>query len=218
MQEALEYLKKKFDLNLDQRRMPIEIPDVGRDDLVGWVGELGFKTGVEVGVEYGLFSETICKMNPQMKLYAVDPWKIYEGYRGYKKKDRVERVYKYAKRRLDKLGNCEIIREFSNLVAPRFEDESLDFIYIDGNHELPYLTQDLVSWVRKIRIGGIVAGHDYGKPKRFRSKIHTYYVVNMYAQAYNIRPWFILGQRHASPGDIRDKSLSWMWVKTHNFC
>jgi glycosyltransferase involved in cell wall biosynthesis len=42
-----------------------------------------------------------------------------------------------------------------------FADESLDFVYIDGNHQLKYVVEDIVEWTKKIKKGGIIAGHDY---------------------------------------------------------
>jgi hypothetical protein len=32
-----------------------------------------------------------------------------------------------------------------------FEDDSLDFVYIDGNHEFPYVAEDLFHWSKKVR-------------------------------------------------------------------
>lgn len=217
--QALNYLAKKFNLNLNQRYLPIEIPSVRRDDLVDWIREFNFKVGVEIGTERGFFAETICEFNPQIKLYVVDPWEAYKGYRDYTDKDKlVNEIYKYAKRRLEPIKNCEIIKDFSMEAIKRFKDNSLDFVYIDGNHELPFVLHDILYWARKVKKGGIISGHDYTKLKRFHSKNHTVYAVNMYVQAYRIRPWFLLGEKHGDKNDVRDKSLSWMWVKTHDYC
>lgn len=215
---ALDYLAEKFNLDLDPRRLPIEIPDVGRDDLIGWIRDLDFKVGVEIGVERGFYAEMICKFNPQLKLYAIDPWNAYEGYRDHTNQEGLERLYGYAKRRLEPMENCEIIKDFSMEAVKKFDDDSVDFVYIDGNHELPYLINDIIQWSRKVKLGGIVAGHDYYKSKRFDTKNHTFYAVNMYIQSYRIKPWFLLGERWGEPGLIRDKALSWLWVKVHDYC
>ena len=42
-----------------------------------------------------------------------------------------------------------------------FEDKSLDFVFIDASHEYEDVKNDIVSWLPKIKHGGILAGHDY---------------------------------------------------------
>lgn len=42
-----------------------------------------------------------------------------------------------------------------------FEDQSLDFIYIDARHEYKYVSKDLEWWLPKLKPGGIIAGHDF---------------------------------------------------------
>jgi predicted O-methyltransferase YrrM len=42
-----------------------------------------------------------------------------------------------------------------------FKDESLDFVFIDGNHQYSYVLEDITEWSKKVRSGGIVSGHDY---------------------------------------------------------
>ena len=43
--------------------------------------------------------------------------------------------------------------------------------------------------------------------------IHVKQVVIAYTDAYFIKPWFVLGAYEEIPGQIRDNSRSWMWVK-----
>ena len=43
-----------------------------------------------------------------------------------------------------------------------FEDESLDFVYIDGYaHTGEDGGKTIYSWASKVRVGGVLAGHDY---------------------------------------------------------
>ena len=211
---TLEYILKKFNITLGRRRtpMPIEIPNYGRDNLASLFYELGFKTGVEIGVESGTYSETLLKNNPGLRLFSIDPWKAYSDFRDYTKQDKLDDLYQEAKRRL-KPYNCEIIRKFSLKAVKDFADNSLDFVYIDGNHSFLNITSDIVEWSKKIRVGGIISGHDYAKHRRHMN-IHVKQVVIAYTDAYSIKPWFVLGSYEEIPGQIRDNSRSWMWVKT----
>jgi hypothetical protein len=56
-----------------------------------------------------------------------------------------------------------MIRSDSVNGAELFNDESLDFIYIDANHKYEFVKQDMETWFPKLRNGGIFAGHDYLK-------------------------------------------------------
>jgi len=41
------------------------------------------------------------------------------------------------------------------------DDDSLSFVYLDGNHTYEAVRQDIHSWYRKVQPGGIIGGHDY---------------------------------------------------------
>ena len=81
-----------------------------------------------------------------------------------------------------------------------FKPSSLDFVFIDGNHDFEYIVNDIISWMKIVRPEGILCGHDFGNP------FHVKYAVQAYAEAYKISPWFILHSRRTID--------SWMWVKT----
>lgn len=43
-----------------------------------------------------------------------------------------------------------------------FEDNSIDFVYIDASHEYEYVKKDIDIWSEKVKPGGIISGHDWG--------------------------------------------------------
>ena len=43
-------------------------------------------------------------------------------------------------------------------------DRSIDYCFIDGNHEAPMVDEDIKNCLMKVRIGGLVTGHDHGNP------------------------------------------------------
>lgn len=211
--ETLDYIVGKYSLNLDVRRMPIQIPNVGRDDLAALFAELDFRAGAEIGVAQGLYNEILCKENPQAKIYGIDPWLAYEDYRDYTSQRKLTGFYEATEVRLVPYENYELVRKFSMEALDDFDDESLDFIYLDGNHTLPFIINDIIQWTKKVRVGGIVSGHDYRKSKRRVTQNHVVYAVNCYTQSYRIRPWFLLGRKAVTPTETRDTERSWMWVK-----
>ena len=45
--------------------------------------------------------------------------------------------------------------------AKKFEDESVQFVYIDALHTYDGVKKDLKLWYPKIKKGGFISGHDY---------------------------------------------------------
>lgn len=45
--------------------------------------------------------------------------------------------------------------------AKDFEDESIDFCFIDANHTYDYVIRDIQAYLPKMKPGGIMAGHDF---------------------------------------------------------
>lgn len=209
--DILDYVHKKYNIKRDV----VEIPNATREDLALLLHELSFKLGVEVGVADGKYSETLAATNPQMRLYGVDPYVPYRGYKDYTKDSTFERLMAEAHTRLDKYDNYEFIREFSVEASQDFEDGSLDFVYIDANHREPYVTQDIEAWAPKVKKGGIVAGDDYVRMKAEGGKDSDNWVVipaiTKYAKDRGIQ-LYIWGLEAKLPGLKRDTVRSWMFV------
>jgi len=208
---TLERIAELWPIDLSQPS-PIEIPNVGREDLAYLFNALHFVRGVEVGTERGLYAETLCKANKPLHLTCVDPWMPYHGYREHTSKEKLNDFYEEAQQRLAPY-NCSLLRLFSTAAAPSFKDDSLDFVYVDGNHSLLHVIQDLHAWVPKVRRGGIVAGHDFIRRKRTAYLMHVPAALAAYTEAYAIKPWFILGRKAIMDGEVRDTPRSWLWVK-----
>lgn len=62
-----------------------------------------------------------------------------------------------------KIKIVNIIQGYSLDVVNKYNDESIDFCYIDGSHEYDDVKKDILSYLPKIKKGGIIAGHDYNK-------------------------------------------------------
>jgi hypothetical protein len=191
---------------------PVEIPDCSRDDLPQLFLEMGFKVGAEIGVDRGEFSEVIAKSG--LKLYSVDPWFSYEDYEHTRGQDELNSLYERTKKRLAPYSNCTIVRKNSMDAAKDFEDGSLDFVYIDGNHQFKYVAEDICEWAKKVKVGGIICGHDYiyTDPRTQAGICHVIYVLNAYTKAYKIENWYLLGTKDRVEGEKRDRFRSWMFI------
>jgi hypothetical protein len=120
---------------------------------------------VEIGVAEGGFSFYLLDCWPGI-CYQVDPWaalSITEYQDGcnveqVEQERRFQLVCETAKKYN---GRAIPIRGFSADVAIGFADSFFDFVYIDANHKLEYIKEDLKVWYPKCKSGGIFAGHDY---------------------------------------------------------
>jgi SAM-dependent methyltransferase len=199
---------------LKQKGQPFEIPDSSRDDLPHFFVEMGYKVGVEIGVYKGEFSEKLCRAG--LNLYAIDPWLAYTGYGNPKDQAKFDLQYQETRQLLAPYPNCNLVRKTSMDAATDFPDGSLDFVYIDANHEFRYIAEDLSEWTKKVKPSGIVSGHDYFfvKTRPGRENWHVAQVLNAYLAAYNIPNWYLIGSKNAKVGEKRDKWRSWMFVKS----
>jgi len=199
------------------RKLPVEIPNVGREDLAKLFGAIGFTVGVEVGVKQGEYSAVLCQHNPVLRLTCVDAWQAYHGYDEHAEQAALDRFLVEAQDRLRPF-DCDFLRGFSVDAAATFDDGSLDFVYLDANHEFFHVAQDLTVWAPKVRVGGILAGHDFCKRMdqygTNRYRVHVAEVVTAYTQAFHVAPWFLLGRKAIVDGETRDRPRSWFWVKS----
>ena len=49
----------------------------------------------------------------------------------------------------------------SVVAANEFNKESIDFLFLDANHDYEYVIKDIEAWLPKISPHGIICGHDY---------------------------------------------------------
>ncbi len=166
-----------------------------RETLYELFGELGFKVGAEIGVRMGNNSAAILARVPDLKLYCIDPWNAY-----LRVSDSVQDVY--YDRCVRKLAgkNVELIKKTSMDAVGMFEDESLDFVYIDGRHNFSNVCEDIISYYPKLKKGSICSGHDFYA--FFDAGVIQ--AVEAFCMGNNIKQFFT----------TREKAPSWFFVKS----
>ena len=134
------------------------------------INDLAIKIGVEVGVAGGLHAMNLLNQSKLEKLYCIDPypddcyWDV--------EKDGNKR-YALAQTNLDKWikeGRAELIRKAGLGVVDDFEDNSIGFVYLDGDRSPNVYPKEMAQWLGKIKNGGILAGHDYKNKRTFTVK------------------------------------------------
>ena len=127
---------------------------------------------VEVGSWRGKSTSAMCvnlanrknEKDGRIDFYAVDTWL---GSPEHQKDLLVLTDTLYR----DFLVNIESVRGYvqplrmtSLEAAKLFEDESLDFVFLDADHRYEHVRDDIIAWLPKLKPGGMLAGDDYGNP------------------------------------------------------
>jgi hypothetical protein len=123
-------------------------------------GEL---VGVEVGVCLAHTTEAFAKgIKNLKKLYAVDNYPTFVDWDGSDwNKDRQDLMKKAAQEKmLAYKDKVEIHHVPSEEFVKTIEDESLDFVFIDGDHSFEAALKDFQNYYPKVKKGGIFGGHD----------------------------------------------------------
>jgi hypothetical protein len=204
---------------LELKGTPAFIPNCGRDDLPQFFVEMGYKVGAEIGVYKGEFTKKFLDVG--LKMYGVDPWTPYEEFDRMTeiRRTRLDFLYEHTKRYLEpylKTKQCELIKKTSMDALKDIPDESLDFVYIDGNHMFKYVAEDMCEWWKKIRKGGAMTGHDYTDTPALGRRwevIQVKFVVDGFTLANHISNWYVLGTEKKRHHEIRDRWRSWLIIK-----
>jgi hypothetical protein len=131
---------------------------------------------VEIGSYIGESTEIFagfCKT-----VYAIDPWS--DSWKVAESKENIEMISKIAPayfatpmtiieqmfdERMVKCPNIKKIKDFSDNAIINFKDGELDAIYIDSIHTYESTKRDINLWMPKVKLNGLIAGHDYFAPK-----------------------------------------------------
>jgi hypothetical protein len=222
MNSTFNYIINKYNITVG-RQYFIDIPQmIGSVSLAQLFAELNFTMGVEIGTDQGEFAEVLLKANPKLDLFCVDPWKAEAYDKGEQPESGEDQTffnkrYEDTQKRLKEYDSIKLMpprahiyRMTSLQALYYFPDNSVDFVYIDGNHDFLNVTQDMHYWLKKVRPGGILSGHDYVRYPSSKFN-HVKRVVQAYAPSYHLLPVFAVMQDQK--GLRRDRFRSWFLVK-----
>lgn len=136
----------------------------GLAKLCKWANEKG-ATGkaVEIGAYSGEGTMVLAKYFKHVM--AVDPW--LNGY------DIQDVASQQCPMKFVLAKFHENTRAFDNVSYSQSKsldaldfakDGELDFVYVDGDHRYEAVLADLKGWLKKLRAGGVMAGHDWSFP------------------------------------------------------
>ncbi len=94
------------------------------------------------------------------RLVAVD---TFAGDPGWAERDEPADARATFDRNTAGIPFLEVVQDESVAAAARFEDASLDWIFIDALHDYASVVADIRAWAPKLRPGGLLSGHDWGR-------------------------------------------------------
>ncbi len=118
---------------------------------------------VEIGTFKGDFADFILKMEPS-KLHLIDPWiSIMDVPARWHAipQDQMDEIKSQVYSRFASDARVQIIEKYSIDGLDDFDDDSIDWIYLDANHSYSFIEQDLTNWWDKLKPGGFLCGNAY---------------------------------------------------------
>lgn len=125
--------------------------------------------GVEIGCLYGDSSNVILNISPLIHLISIDPFipdsmekTLIGSY-----EDSIEKNKKFIT-----CGRYKIIKDYSWNVVDSWQYNTLDFLFIDGDHTYNNVFRDYTEWEPKLKVGGFLFMHDSKMNRPEGAKFH----------------------------------------------
>ena len=143
-----------------------------------------YEIGSYAGESAEIFAENF------KKIYCVDPWEHgYDDERDWASHNNGEIVENAFDARVRKYDNV-VKRKIGSIDCSKdVEDNSIDLVYIDGNHKYEAILEDIKAWFPKIKTGGFLSGHDYWSERTKKAiRDNGFYKID---QSFSDHSWVI---------------------------
>ncbi len=182
------------------------------DVLSSFIITQNYRTFVEVGCKSGRTTGHILKTVPDSRVIAIDPWIANPAPKNgdttredYEKWDFEKIEREFWENVGENKDRCTMLRKTSEEAA-EFDifdmdypsgtnpNPPIDLIFIDALHDYESVKQDIGLWWPKVRMGGILAGHDFNHqwPGVERAVAESFNLMHVGIASDSV--WFILKQ------------------------
>ena len=122
------------------------------------------RIGAEVGVQFGKNARSMLEAFPELQLILVDSYNDNTFQHATHTAQQARDIATVALASFDSRAWWLVMPSVE--AAELVDDGSLDYAFIDAGHGYKDVRADLEAWTPKIKLGGVLAGHDYSS--RFR--------------------------------------------------
>ncbi len=119
---------------------------------------------VEIGCWKGFTTAHLAEAAKELHgvVWAIDHWRGNEGTAQEKIVSQTD-IYALFEKNLRSLGLWSVVKplKMDSISASKYiTDGSIDFVFIDAGHRYDEFSADLTAWYPKVKVGGIICGHD----------------------------------------------------------
>lgn len=125
-------------------------------------GDLFVELGVFQGRSAAFMGECIRKSGKKIKFYAIDDFESYKNNPSESQHFQGD-LYEKCLENLNKCGvrnHVGVIKGKSADISKKFDDKSIDFLFLDAGHKYEDVINDLKNWYPKLKNNGLISGHD----------------------------------------------------------
>lgn len=120
------------------------------------------RLAVEIGCYAGQSLQLLYDSHLFDRIIAIDPFiDAYDPMDGHAMQYPMREVRLRLYHRIMNMGGVQHLNICSDEASSLFEDNSIDFLYIDGNHRYDAVKADIRAFLPKMRMVSILSGHDY---------------------------------------------------------
>lgn len=184
-----EITKKEY---IEKYKMAINFKKMDHfyEDVFGWFdfqdiyssmvekfesGSHFLEIGAWLGKSTSYLAVEIINSNKNIKFDVIDKW-IADPEGTWSPYVLKEDPYEIFLKNLNPVINyINPIKGDSRELHENYDDNSIDFIFIDGDHEYDGVMSDIKNWFPKLKKNGIIAGHDYYPYETVQSAVNDYF-------------------------------------------
>lgn len=166
--------------------------------LVNFLNKHKLTLGAELGVQKGDNFRYLIENKDDLCLHGVDIWSEKEVRWNGTSSDKLQfqpdsvnsefliDLQEWSK---DYEGRAFFHRHFTTYAHKFFNDNELDFIFVDAGHEYEDVKADIQAWYPKIKKGGYMIGHDINQAQVRRAVREQFQ--DKWSQAKEQKIWWI---------------------------
>ena len=162
--------------------------------LIELLKNKGTIKGLEIGCAEGTTTEFLLRDLPDLHLTSIDPYVDYVDWNGNNLTKLNEKFVETLNRMKPYGDRFRLIRKYSDDAINDFDDESLDFIFIDGLHTYDQVKKDLENFYPKLKKGGLFSGHDFHNIKEVRDAVKEFAIKQglkqIHSTLYDVWYWW----------------------------